>query len=73
MGVRVYRADAFDGAAILQTTNVNNGKKVATYAGGKGNQFAPIVEMTTEVRPQTDSTNPGDALKNLKERFGTAR
>lgn len=83
LGVRVYRADAFDGAATLQTINVNNGKKVATYAGGKGNQFAPLVELTTEVRPNipnstlpvpgvTPSPTPtaGSAMNSLCERLG---
>jgi type II secretory pathway pseudopilin PulG len=68
LGVRVYRADAFDGATTLQTTLENNGKKVATYAGGKGNQFAPLAEFTTEIRPQAG--DPGAAMKNLCDRLG---
>lgn len=74
LGVRVYRADAFDGTRTLSTTRViqdAGNKKVATYAGGKGNQFSPLVEMTTEVGPKRDSGNPGNALKSLKERLGT--
>lgn len=67
LGVRVYRADAFDGAATLQTTNVSNGKKVATYTGGKGNQFAPLVEMTTEILPKGSD---GAAMKSLCARLG---
>lgn len=54
LGVRVYRADAFDGGSALQTTQdytkAGTPTKVATYAGGKGNQKAPLAEMTTEIR-----------------------
>jgi type II secretory pathway pseudopilin PulG len=77
LGVRVYRADGFDGATPLQTTRENNGKKVATYTGGKGNQFAPLAEFTTEVRPGVISPgvtplsqNSGAAMKSLCDRLG---
>jgi prepilin-type N-terminal cleavage/methylation domain-containing protein len=54
LGVRVYRADAFDGGSALQTTwtlyRDKEPTKVATYAGGKGNQKAPLAEITTEIR-----------------------
>jgi len=69
LGVRVYRADAFDGAATLQTTRLNSGKKVATYTGGKGNQFAPLAEFTTEIPSQAEAGS-GDAMKNLCDRLG---
>lgn len=69
LGVRVYRADGFDGATPLQTTRENNGKKVATYTGGKGNQFAPLAEFTTEVRPSA-GLKPGVAMTNLCDRLG---
>jgi prepilin-type N-terminal cleavage/methylation domain-containing protein len=72
LGVRVYRADAFDGTNTLQTTKGNYDNKVATkvatYAGGKGNQFAPLAEFTTEIRPQAG--DPGAAMKNLCDRLG---
>ncbi len=75
LGVRVYRADAFDGTSVLTTTKATSDagrNKVATHTGGRGNKLAPLVEMTTEVRPKQDDTNPGSALKNLKERLGSA-
>lgn len=70
LGVRVYRADAFDGATDLKTTNLTPGnKKVATYTGGKGNQFAPLAEFTTEVRPSA-GLKPGAAMKSFCARLG---
>lgn len=69
LGVRVYRADGFDGVATLQTTNLTPGnKKVATYTGGKGNQFAPLAELTTEIRPVAGEA--GSAMKSLCDRLG---
>jgi prepilin-type N-terminal cleavage/methylation domain-containing protein len=55
LGVRVYRAKGFDGADTLKTTLNTGGSKVATYTGGSGNRYAPLVEMTTDVRGK--STN----------------
>jgi len=64
LGVRVYRAEAFDGSSTLATTITLNGKKAATYAGGKGNRFVPLAEMTTEIR------TPGTNFKSLCDRLG---
>lgn len=50
LGVRVYRADAFDGNTNLQTTQEKAGKKIATYTGGRGDRRGPLIEMTTEIR-----------------------
>lgn len=50
LGVRVYRADAFDGNTDLQTTQERKGKKIATYTGGRGDLRGPLIEMTTEIR-----------------------
>ena len=46
LGVRIYRADAFPGAIAS-----NNGTKTtqATFTGGLGNRYAPLVEMTTDI------------------------
>lgn len=68
LGVRVYRADAFDGRTRLTTSEQTGGKKVATYAGGLGTREAPLVELTTEVRGEnaSDDTN----YNNLCERLG---
>lgn len=74
LGVRVYRADGFDGATPLQTTRGNYDKKVltkvATYTGGKGNQFAPLAEFTTEMRPQPSEPGDGAMMKSLCDRLG---
>lgn len=53
LGVRVYRADSFDGILTLQTTKDRQGQamnKVATYTGGGGDRVGPLTEMTTEIR-----------------------
>jgi hypothetical protein len=66
LGVRVYRADAFDGGSALQKTAKENGevgKAAATYAGGLGNQKLPLVEMTTEITPR--GTEFSDLCKRL--------
>ncbi len=60
LGVRVYRADAFDGGSALQKTAKENGevgKAAATYAGGLGNQKVPLVELTTEITPRGTDFN----------------
>jgi prepilin-type N-terminal cleavage/methylation domain-containing protein len=65
LGVRVYRADAFDGSSDpLKTTAVNGGKRAATTAGGRGDQRSPIVEMTTEIR------TTGTDYQSLCDRLG---
>jgi prepilin-type N-terminal cleavage/methylation domain-containing protein len=52
LGVRVYRADAFNGNPLQSTKNrLDDGRnKVAAVAAGTGDRYAPLVEMTTEVR-----------------------
>jgi prepilin-type N-terminal cleavage/methylation domain-containing protein len=58
LGIRVYRADALNGNALQSTKNRLDagGNKVAAVAGGTGDRYAPLVEMTTEVRGNaTDS------------------
>jgi prepilin-type N-terminal cleavage/methylation domain-containing protein len=47
LGVRVYRADGFNGTA-LRTMKANNAKQ-RTFTGGAGDRKTPIVEITTEV------------------------
>ncbi len=69
LGVRVYRADAFDGNALESTKNRLDagGNKVAAVAGGTGDRYAPLVEMTTEVRGTGTSS---DAYEALCKRLG---
>ncbi len=64
LGVRVYRADAFDGNTNLQATQERQGKKIATYTGGRGDRQGPLIEMTTEVRGNATS------YKGFCERLG---
>lgn len=68
LGVRVYRADAFVSGANLKTTRSKEdnreGSKVATYAGGMGERYSPLVELTTEIRGSETS------YQGLCERLG---
>lgn len=49
LGVRVYRADAFnDSTALLTSTSLPNNKQT-TFTGGVGQRKAPLVEMTTDI------------------------
>ena len=69
MGVRVYRAAAFDGSTDFQTTQERlqaGGKKVATNTAGTGDYRAPLVELTTEVR----GTNNEKAYDGFCDRLG---
>lgn len=65
MGIRVYRADAFDGSTQLKTMQDKGVKKAATFAGGTGDRTAPLTEITTEV-----GGTPKNYYKNLCERLG---
>lgn len=65
LGLRVYRADAFnDNSPLLTNTTQATNATQATFTGGLGNRKAPLVEMTTEV--VTSATNYG----NLCSRIG---
>ena len=58
LGLRVYRADAFNDNTPLLTQATQ-----ATFTGGLGNRKAPLVEMTTEV--VTSATNYGNLCSRL--------
>ncbi len=64
LGLRVYRADAFnDNSPLLtNTTQVTNATQ-STFTGGLGNRKAPLVEMTTEI--VTSATNYGNLCSRL--------
>jgi prepilin-type N-terminal cleavage/methylation domain-containing protein len=66
LGVRVYRADAFDGGSALQSKDAG-GRPSATYAGGMGDRKAPLVEMMTEIPPTSGSSS---AYSQFCERLG---
>ncbi|AFY54112.1 prepilin-type N-terminal cleavage/methylation domain-containing protein [Rivularia sp. PCC 7116] len=73
MGVRVYRADAFeDNKALI--SNQSSGKKVtqSTFTGGLGKRKAPLLEMVTEVsNQQTNFQNFCTRLDNNTNRNST--
>lgn len=69
LGVRVYRADAFDGSVTLKTTAENDGRRAATYTmGGIGDRSVPVIEMTTAIRPAP--AGGASNYNSLKERLG---
>lgn len=49
LGVRVYRADGFDGGAPLKASNATDSQRASTFAGGLGDKKAPLVEITTDI------------------------
>lgn len=49
LGIRVYRADGFEGSVPLRASNSTDNQKAATFAGGLGEKKAPLVEMTTDI------------------------
>jgi prepilin-type N-terminal cleavage/methylation domain-containing protein len=62
LGIRVYRADAFQDSAPLKSS-VNNARnnrraQATTFTGGLGDRKAPQIEMQTEI--VTDSTKYTD-------------
>ncbi|WP_416209783.1 hormogonium polysaccharide secretion pseudopilin HpsB [Nostoc sp. LEGE 06077] len=48
LGVRVYRADAFNGSSSLKTMKANN-SKARTFTAGLGDRQTPLIEIVTEV------------------------
>ncbi len=56
LGIRVYRADAFNDNVPLNSPSTNGTLPTqATFTGGLGNRKVPLKEMTTEiVTPQTN-------------------
>ncbi|MBD2500874.1 hormogonium polysaccharide secretion pseudopilin HpsB [Anabaena azotica] len=63
LGIRVYRADAFQGNDALKRNSPNK-VTATTYTGGLGDRKAPLFEMTTEINP----TQP--SFKDLCSRLG---
>ncbi|MEP0885162.1 hormogonium polysaccharide secretion pseudopilin HpsB [Trichocoleus sp. ST-U3] len=71
LGVRVYRAAAFNGGTDFQTTKERGGKKVATNTGGTGDYRAPLVEMTTEVQSKPNAqAAPEKQYEDFCDRLG---
>lgn len=51
LGVRVYRADGFNGAALKN--KADDKAKQSTFTGGLGDRQTPLVEITTEIASKT--------------------
>ncbi len=64
LGLRVYRANAFNGNDSILKSDRTSKKTAATFTGGLGNRKAPLLEMTTEIR--TDKTT----FQDLRDRLG---
>lgn len=64
LGLRVYRANAFNGNDSILKSDRTNKKTAATFTGGLGDRKAPLVEMTTEIK--TDKTT----FQDLRDRLG---
>lgn len=62
LGVRVYRADAFQEPA-LQTSSAPDSSKALAFTGGLGKRKVPLVEITTGIT--TAKTNMND----FRDRF----
>lgn len=69
LGVRVYRADAFNDTGALKKNTQTQKVTQATYTGGLGDRKAPLVEMTTEIA--TKDTTFGDLCKRLRNSSNT--
>ena len=68
MGVRVYRADAFDGNVVLKTTA--DPMRSRATAGGVGDRRVPVVQMTTAIRPAATADGGASNYNSLKQRLG---
>jgi len=64
LGIRVYRADAFNGTD-LKASNLKQGSQrvAASFTGGLGDKQAPLVEMTTEIVTDMKKNPTGSPTK----------
>lgn len=63
LGIRVYRADAFNDSTPLLKSDAQTKRTQATSVGGIGNRKAPLIEMTTEI--STKETRLQDLCNRL--------
>lgn len=70
LGVRVYRADGFDGGASLKASNATENQKGSTFGGGLGDKKAPLVEITTDITIRGSDVTK--LFPNLCTRLGNA-
>jgi prepilin-type N-terminal cleavage/methylation domain-containing protein len=70
LGIRVYRASAFNTNGSLKTSvnpqDSERARRQLTYAGGLGDQSMPILEFTTEIGPT------GSSYEAFRDRLGIA-
>ena len=68
LGLRVYRADAFDRKKVkqLKALKDNDAEKQSTFTGGTGLRSVqtPLIETTTEISSGTQFSDFCDRLKN---------
>jgi len=57
MGIRVYRADGFQGSDALLKSDSGTRRRDSTAAGGLGRRKAPILETVIEVTPESATFN----------------
>jgi type II secretory pathway pseudopilin PulG len=71
MGVRVYRLDVFDGSNTVLKKTQETSRRTATYTAGVGDRTSPLVELTTEIAPATQTDPSGRwevVLRRLQQR-----
>jgi prepilin-type N-terminal cleavage/methylation domain-containing protein len=68
LGVRVYRADAFNGNVVLKTTA--DPMRSRATAGGVGDRRVPVIQMTTAIRPAASADGGASNYNSLKQRLG---
>ncbi len=64
LGIRVYRTDAFAETIELETNENGARATASTFSSGIGRKQAPLMEMTTEIVSEEDTT-----YANLQARF----
>jgi len=71
LGIRVYRANAFDGNGVLKASTGGNSERAATFTGGLGDSKAPLVEMTTDITIR--GNDPNKLFPNICTRLGGSK
>lgn len=71
LGVRVYRASAFDGNGVLKASIGGNSERAATFGSGLGDAKAPLVEMTTDITIR--GNDPSKLFPNICNRLGGSK
>jgi hypothetical protein len=65
LGLRVYRANAFEDSGSLKNNDSVNKVTQTTFTGGLGDRKAPLIEMTTEIFVTNQTT-----YQNFCDRLG---